>query len=282
MGTVAAGVAKAHSDVVLISGPRRRHRGGAAHLDQARRHAVGARAGGDAAGARDEQAARSDHRPGRRSAQDRARRGGGGAARRRGVRVLHRPARRHGLHHDAGLPPEHLPRGHRHPGPGLRAKFAGKPEFVESFFRFIAEEIREYMSAARLPHRRRDGRAGRPARREGGARPLQGARAGLRRDPVPAGRRTRGGHPQGGRAGSRPRAVHRHDDAAPAVRAGARAERAGGHPPAHPEREPHGGHHPGIGDHPALRGRRAARRHHPDPLERLGGPELRRRSCRAA
>jgi glutamate synthase domain-containing protein 2/glutamate synthase domain-containing protein 1/glutamate synthase domain-containing protein 3 len=30
--------------------------------------------------------------------------------------------------------------------PRLRAKFAGKPEFVQTFFRFIAEEVREYMS----------------------------------------------------------------------------------------------------------------------------------------
>ncbi|HTK91259.1 MAG TPA: glutamate synthase-related protein, partial [Verrucomicrobiae bacterium] len=31
--------------------------------------------------------------------------------------------------------------------PRLRAKFAGKPEFVETFFRFIAEEVREIMAA---------------------------------------------------------------------------------------------------------------------------------------
>jgi len=31
--------------------------------------------------------------------------------------------------------------------PRLREKFAGKPEFVENFFQFIAEEIREYMAA---------------------------------------------------------------------------------------------------------------------------------------
>ncbi|MEQ1897798.1 MAG: glutamate synthase large subunit [Vicinamibacterales bacterium] len=31
--------------------------------------------------------------------------------------------------------------------PELRAKFAGKPEFVENFFRFIAEEVRELMAA---------------------------------------------------------------------------------------------------------------------------------------
>ena len=31
--------------------------------------------------------------------------------------------------------------------PELRKRFAGKPEFVETFFRFIAEEVREYMAA---------------------------------------------------------------------------------------------------------------------------------------
>jgi glutamate synthase domain-containing protein 2/glutamate synthase domain-containing protein 1/glutamate synthase domain-containing protein 3 len=30
--------------------------------------------------------------------------------------------------------------------PGLRARFTGRPEFVVNFFRFIAEEVREYMS----------------------------------------------------------------------------------------------------------------------------------------
>src|SRR6266540_751937 len=30
--------------------------------------------------------------------------------------------------------------------PKLRAKFTGKPEFVESFFRYLAEEVREYMA----------------------------------------------------------------------------------------------------------------------------------------
>ena len=42
VGTVAAGVAKAHADVVLISRPRRRDGRLAAHLDQARRRPVGA------------------------------------------------------------------------------------------------------------------------------------------------------------------------------------------------------------------------------------------------
>ena len=36
--------------------------------------------------------------------------------------------------------------------PELRKKFAGKPEFVENFFRFLAEEVRELMARARVPH----------------------------------------------------------------------------------------------------------------------------------
>ena len=36
--------------------------------------------------------------------------------------------------------------------PELRARFNGKPEFVETFFEYIAEEVRELLAAARLPH----------------------------------------------------------------------------------------------------------------------------------
>src|SRR5262249_37708443 len=43
--------------------------------------------------------------------------------------------------------------------PKLRAKFAGQPEFVENFFRFIAEEVREQM--ARLGFRTMDEMIGR-------------------------------------------------------------------------------------------------------------------------
>ena len=42
--------------------------------------------------------------------------------------------------------------------PKLREKFAGQAEHVVNFFRFIAEEVRELMAAARLPHDRRDDR----------------------------------------------------------------------------------------------------------------------------
>ncbi|HWT81111.1 MAG TPA: FMN-binding glutamate synthase family protein, partial [Candidatus Methylomirabilis sp.] len=43
--------------------------------------------------------------------------------------------------------------------PELRRRFTGKPEFVENFFRFIAEEVREYM--ARLGFRTMDEMIGR-------------------------------------------------------------------------------------------------------------------------
>src|SRR5262249_36965860 len=43
--------------------------------------------------------------------------------------------------------------------PQLRQNFTGKPEFVETFFRFIAEEVREYM--ARLGFRTMDEMIGR-------------------------------------------------------------------------------------------------------------------------
>ena len=48
--------------------------------------------------------------------------------------------------------------------PELRKRFTGKPEFVETFFEFIAEEVRELMAAARLPHDGRDDRPRRGAR----------------------------------------------------------------------------------------------------------------------
>ena len=90
VGTVAAGVAKAQGRRRPDQRPRRRHRRLAAHLDQARRHALGARPGRDAAGAGDERPARPHPRRDRRPAQDRPRRGHRGAARRRGVRLRHR------------------------------------------------------------------------------------------------------------------------------------------------------------------------------------------------
>ena len=99
-------------------GPRRRHRRLAADQPQARRPAVGAGPGRDAAGAGAEQAARPHRGAGGRPDEDRPRRRDRRAARRRGIRLRHRAAGGDGLHHDARLPPEHLPGGHRDAGSG--------------------------------------------------------------------------------------------------------------------------------------------------------------------
>ena len=117
VGTVAAGVAKAHADVVLISG----HDGGtgAAPLTSIK-HAgapVGARPGRDPADPAAQRPAGPDRGAGRRPAQDRPGRDHRGAARRGGVRLRHRAAGGGRLRDDAGVPPGHLPGrgGHAEP-----------------------------------------------------------------------------------------------------------------------------------------------------------------------
>ena len=94
IGAVAAGIAKALADVILVSGPRRRHGREPAQLAEARRHAVGARPRRDPADAHAQRHARPRRRAGRRSAEDRPRRHHRRAARRRGVRLRDGAARR--------------------------------------------------------------------------------------------------------------------------------------------------------------------------------------------
>ena len=118
VGTVAAGVAKAHADVVLISGDTGGT--GASPLSSIKHAgtALGTRPRRNAAGAAAERSAQPHPRADRRQAADRPRRRDRRAARRRGIRLRHRAAHRHGLHHDAQVPPEHLLGRHRHAGPG--------------------------------------------------------------------------------------------------------------------------------------------------------------------
>ena len=89
--------------------------------------------------------------------------------------------------------------------PELRKQFNGKPEFVENFFRFIAEEVREYM--AQLGFRTMDEMIGRVDRleRQPGDRPLEGARPRLLGDPARPGAAARVAAAGAHRAGSRPR-----------------------------------------------------------------------------
>ena len=51
--------------------------------------------------------------------------------------------------------------------PELRKRFRGKPEYVENFMRFIAPELREYMAPSGRAHPGRDGGKKRPAEGEG-------------------------------------------------------------------------------------------------------------------
>ena len=123
VGTIAAGVAKAHADAIHIAG----HDGGtgrvAALVDPPRGHAVGARPGRDAPGARAQRAARAGAPPGGRAAEDRPRRRVRRAPRRRRVRLRDRTARRERLRDDAQVPPQHVPGRRRHAGPGAPRAF---------------------------------------------------------------------------------------------------------------------------------------------------------------
>ncbi len=128
VGTVAAGVSKAHADVVLISG----HDGGTGRAPlTSLKHAGGPWELGLAEtqqtlllnGLRDQ-----DRRPGRRPDEDGARRRRRGAAGRGGVRLRDRTAGGVGLHHDARLPPRHLPRGVATQNPVLRERYSGKAD----------------------------------------------------------------------------------------------------------------------------------------------------------
>ena len=153
VGTIAAGVAKAHADVILISG----HDGGtgAAPLDlaEARRDALGARSGRDAPDIRRERSAQSSGPPDRRAAEDRPRRHRRRAVGGRGVRLRDRAPRGVGLRHDARLSPRHLSRGHRHAEPRLARAFqrasqsswrtfsSSWPRRFVSTWRFSAREL---------------------------------------------------------------------------------------------------------------------------------------------
>jgi len=54
------------------------------------------------------------------------------------------------LHHDEGLSPRHVSRRIATQNPVLRERFTGTPEFVETFFQYIAEEVREGLAALGL------------------------------------------------------------------------------------------------------------------------------------
>ena len=159
--------------------------------------------------------------------------------------------------------------------PELRKNFTGKAEFVVNFFQFIAEEVREYMAA--LGFRTMDEMIGRVDRlnvrtavNHWKARGLDFS-AILHQPDVPADaprRRTRV-QDHGLEHARRPR-DHR------PLRRRARAQDAGVAEPADRQRAPHGRHDARLrGDAAARRGRPAGG-HDPAAVHRIGRAELRR------
>ncbi len=109
--------------------------------------------------------------------------------------------------------------------PRLRENFTGKPEHVVNFMRFIAEDLREIMAQLGFRTRRGDGRPRRPARAAQRHRSLEGEGPRLHQPPVLAGSGPGLGPLLPGRAGPRPRQVARPHGAARPVQAGDRARR---------------------------------------------------------
>ena len=118
IGTIAAGVAKAKADAILISRPFRRHRGGAADQREIRGRAVGDGADRGAPGADAQPPAPPGAAAHGWRHQDRAGRGDRRHAWGGGVRHRHRQPGRDGLHHGAAVPLQHLPGRRLQPGPG--------------------------------------------------------------------------------------------------------------------------------------------------------------------
>ena len=129
--------------------------------------------------------------------------------------------------------------------PELREKFDGRAEHVVNFFTFIAQEVREMHGGTRLPQARRDDRPQRPARRAAGGRSLEGAGPRFLGDPATGRRWTN-------RVATRKVAEQDHGLRARARQSASRdggagpgAQRAGFDRAADPQRAPHRRHDAG-------------------------------------
>ena len=162
--------------------------------------------------------------------------------------------------------------------PELRARFNGKPEFVENYFRFIAEDIRHYL--AELGFRSIDEAVGHAEMLDTAAGVAHWKAKGLDLTPIFAvptdahgaemtQRRRCEDQDHGTRPGAGP-------DADPAGRGRARGRAPGAAGTAGPQRQPHRRHPARRRGDPALRRGGPARRHHPHHPHRVGGPVDRR------
>ena len=174
VGTVAAGVAKARADHVTIAGfeggtgasplTSIKHAGSPWEIGLAETHQtlVRERLRSRIVGA------------GRRRLPHRTRRRDRRAARRRRVRLRHRAADRGGLHHDAQVPPQHLPGRRRHAGPGA-AQALHRPARARHQLLLLRRRgsARDH-GEPRLPHLQRDDRPDPDARPDQAGRALEG------------------------------------------------------------------------------------------------------------
>ena len=165
--------------------------------------------------------------------------------------------------------------------PVLRKRFTGKPEFVENFFLFLAEEVRGYL--AELGFRTLDEAIGQVElldMRAGGG-PLEGPRARPVAGAAPAGRSRRRG-PAAARAARTTGCDRALDNELIApVAAGAGPRRAGRVQPAGPQREPQRRRDARRRGRPPVRRSRAARRHHRGRPCAARPASRSARSCRA-
>ena len=186
VGTVAAGVAKAHADVVLISGydggtgasPQTsiKHAGIPWELGLAETHQTLV-----LNNLRSRIAVETDGqlKTGRDVVDGRAAGGGG-------IWFCHRAAGRPGLHHDARLPSQHLPGRRGHAGPGAAKKIHRRSRPCGQFHALHRHGSPRNHGPAWLSQIDRDGRPRRPARTQGSHRALEGARPGFHQYPLPA------------------------------------------------------------------------------------------------
>ena len=110
----------------------------------------------------------------------------GAHARRRRVRLRHRAAGGRGLHHDAQVPPQHLPGGRGHAGPGAAQEVRRPPRARGELLLLRRRRGAPDHGATGHPHDRRADRPQRPARHAQGPRALEGQGPGLRARVPPA------------------------------------------------------------------------------------------------
>ena len=153
---------------------QRRHRRVAAQLDQARRLAVGAGAGGGPDDPGPKRAAPPDRGADRRWTQDRSRRGHRGAAGRRELRFRHRAAGGDGLRDGPAVPHQHLPHRHRHAARGPAGQVQGHARAGDRLLHAAGGRGARILARIGRPH---PGRDHRPERSAGTGRAAGRARA---------------------------------------------------------------------------------------------------------